>query len=558
MAHPELPGHPAGFHPPGFRGPKCWVVSAVVGLALGLLWGWGGWLIPAAATDHARAGDTRVKEFVADGTIVERLPSGETLPWSDTPPSVSPDAVHPSGDAHDAGKGRGHAPAPSIPLVLCLPFALLLGSIALMPFINARFWHDHYPDFAFLLGGVVAGFYLMAYGGYGRHALLHSLIEYYSFIALIGGLFVVSGGILIHVNAKATPFANTVLLACGAVLANIVGTTGASMLLIRPFMRMNAGRLKPIHIVMFIFIVSNCAGCLTPIGDPPLYLGYLKGVPFEWTLIHLWPMWLMCVGLLLALFFVIDSRLPRAAGAPALPEPTRRRLPVSIRGGAGGSAFICLGLMVLGVFIDPMLKKFAGVEGIPVGATFQLIVAGVAYRLANVEIHEDNAFTFHPVKEVAMLFVGIFLTMIPALGYLSANAGSLGVETPTQFYFFTGGLSAVLDNAPTYLNFGQAALGLLHLPLNADGLARFIAHEFEVVHTDGGVSHFKGVVLLEAISLAAVFFGAMTYIGNGPNFMVKSISEAAGVRMPSFFAYFGYACLLLLPILIAVWAVFIR
>jgi Na+/H+ antiporter NhaD/arsenite permease-like protein len=332
------------------------------------------------------------------------------------------------------------------------------------------------------------------------------------------------------------------------------------MLLIRPFMRMNAGRLRPIHVVMFIFIVSNCAGCLTPIGDPPLYLGYLKGVPFTWTLSNLWPMWLFCVVLLLALFLVVDFRIgaPGGAGPSPLPEPAtppRRFAPVSVR---GGPAFICLALMVAGVFIDPLLKKFAGVEGIPIGATFQVVVAAAAYFLAAPEIHEENTFTFHPVKEVGLLFVGIFLTMIPALGYLAANAGSLGMETPTQFYFFTGGLSAVLDNAPTYLNFLQAGLGVLHLPLDAEGIARFIANDYEVIHSGGAVVHFRGLALLEAVSLGAVFFGAMTYIGNGPNFMVKSISEAAGVRMPSFFAYFGYAVVLLLPVLIATWAVFLR
>jgi Na+/H+ antiporter NhaD/arsenite permease-like protein len=214
--------------------------------------------------------------------------------------------------------------------------------------------------------------------------------------------------------------------------------------------------------------------------------------------------------------------------------------------------------MVGGVFIDPMLKKFAGIEGIPIGATFQILVAIAAYRVANPDIHEDNDFTFHPVKEVGLLFAGIFLTMMPALGYLAANAGSLGMETPTQFYYFTGGLSAVLDNAPTYLNFTQAALGVLHLPLDAEGIHRFIANEYEVVHSGADVVHFRGAALLEAISLAAVFFGAMTYIGNGPNFMVKSIADAAGVRMPSFFAYLGYACVILLPVLVVVWLVFVR
>lgn len=531
----------------GFHGPRCWVVSLIVGFGLGILWAF---LMPAAAASPHHADDVpRVREFVAspaegEPAVLERLASGQTIPWNDAPRH----ADDPAAPTH------AHA-EPPIPLVLCLPFVLLLGSIALMPFINAGFWHHHYPDFAFLLGGVIAGYYAIAFGAHGHHHLLHAIIEYYSFIALIGGLFVVSGGILIHVNARATPLANVALLAFGAVIANLVGTTGASMLLIRPFMRMNAGRLRPIHIVMFIFIVSNCGGCLTPIGDPPLYLGFLKGVPFMWTVERLWPMWAVCIGLLLAIFFVIDTRIgPATAGAEPASDTPRPPV-ISIRGGA---AFICLALMVGGVIIDPLLKKFAGIEGIPVGATFQLLVAAAAYFLADEDIHEENAFSFHPVKEVGLLFVGIFLTMIPALGYLAANGASLGVETPTQFYFFTGGLSAVLDNAPTYLNFSQTAMGLLHLPLDPDGIHRFITNEYDVVHADGTIAHFKGMILLEAISLGAVFFGAMTYIGNGPNFMVKSISEAAGVRMPSFFAYAGYAAAILLPVLIIVWTIFIR
>jgi Na+/H+ antiporter NhaD/arsenite permease-like protein len=208
----------------------------------------------------------------------------------------------------------GHA---VIPLWLVAPFALLLASIALMPFVSARIWHRHFPDFAFVLGATVAGYYLLAFRapdahshglGYGAYTMLHTLIEYYAFIALVGGLYVVSGGILIEVRprAGATAAANTAILAVGAVIANVVGTTGASMLLIRPFLRLNQGRLRPIHVVFCIFLVSNCGGCLTPIGDPPLYLGYLKGVPFFWVLEHLWYDWAFVVGLLLAGFYVAD------------------------------------------------------------------------------------------------------------------------------------------------------------------------------------------------------------------------------------------------------------
>ncbi|MGE3108794.1 MAG: sodium:proton antiporter [Phycisphaerales bacterium] len=558
----------------GFYGPKCWILSAIVGVLIGL--GVVQMLPPAKQIPGhpAAAGEShvpRVRETTPSGEEFERLPSGEAVPWADAGPA--------EGAADGAGAASEHAEhaAPAIPLWLCAPFAALLASIALMPFINGRFWGKHFPDFAFLLGGAVAAYYLGALGAYGQHAVLHAVMEYYAFIALVGGLFVVSGGIHIDVSSRATPLANTVLLACGAVLANIVGTTGASMLLIRPFMRMNAGRLAPIHIVMFIFIVSNCGGCLTPIGDPPLYLGFLKGVPFEWTMTHLWPMWGACVGMLLALFFVIDAahgrRLARAAEKPSDPaaptqyhregegapvQPPDRAVTIGPVRIAGLPALGYLLLMVAGVFIDPLLKSQLGIHGYPIGATFQVAVAVIAYFTASQDIHDANSFDFHPVQEVGFLFIGIFLTMVPALGYLATNAGKLGLESPTQYYFFTGALSAVLDNAPTYLNFLQSALGVLHLPLDAEGIHRFIAHTYDVIHHDGSAVHFRGQTLLEAISLGAVFFGAMTYIGNGPNFMVKAISEGAGVKMPSFFSYLGLACVILLPVLVVNWMIFIR
>lgn len=444
---------------------------------------------------------------------------------------------------------------------LVAPFVLLLASIALTPFVNGRFWHRHYPDFAFLLGGLVVGYYLTGFRmpdpdhagrTYGVSQVLHSLREYYSFIGLVGGLFVVSGGILVDVRGRGRPMVNTVLLGAGAVLANIVGTTGASMLLIRPFMRINSGRLRPIHIVLFIFIVSNCGGVLTPIGDPPLYLGFLKGVPFHWTIVNLWRDWLAVVVPLLAVFFAIDTFIGRPAPPTFAPLPTRDeagnlmeaelKAPpgLRIRGGIG---LACLALMILGVFLDPLLKGFAGAEGFPIGPTFQVLVAVVAYRNAPREILAENDFGFGPVKEVGLLFFGIFLTMAPALAYLAEHGRSLGLSSPTAFYFGTGVLSAVLDNAPTYANFLQIAFGAE--PITPQTIAAFLARP-------GGAQY------LAAISTGAVFFGAMTYIGNGPNFMVKAIAESEGVKMPAFFTYLGLACLILLPILVLHWAVLIR
>lgn len=490
--------HHAG---PGFHGPRCWIVTALAGLGLGAAVG----------------------------------------------------ALAPSGYA-------GEALAPGIAWPLVAPFALLLLSIAVMPFISLRFWHRHYPDFAFFLGGLVLAYYLVAFSrpgydhglSYGAYKMLHAALEYYAFIALVGGLYVVSGGILVDVRGRGGPVLNSALLVAGAALANIVGTTGASMLLIRPFMRINKGRLKPIHVVFFIFIVSNCGGCLTPIGDPPLYLGYLRGVPFTWTLTHFWQDWFLVIGLLTAAFYAVDSRIPAwspGRAAPVAHEPEAVALAeaeIHARPGlrlSGAAGLVCLALMVAGVFIDPVLKRYAGLGDLPVGATFQLLVAVAAWRLAPREIQHANDFSFEPVKEVGLLFLGIFFTMAPALGYLSANAAALGLDSPTKFYYATGTLSAFLDNAPTYVTFLQAALAPEELSRAA--IAVFLETP-------------AGVRLLYAISTGAVFFGAMTYIGNGPNFMVKAIAEAAGVRMPSFFAYLGLATAILLPVLVIHWAVFVR
>jgi Na+/H+ antiporter NhaD/arsenite permease-like protein len=433
---------------------------------------------------------------------------------------------------------------PIIPLWAVIPFGTLLAAIALMPFISERIWHRHFPDFAFGLGGLVLGWVMKAFpqpmanghGTVGGHAVLHAFIEYYSFVALVCGLYVVSGGVLINLRGRATPLMNVALLAFGALFANLVGTTGASMLLLRPFMRVNEGRLRPIHIVFFIMIVSNCGGLLTPIGDPPLYLGYLKGVPFTWTLMHLWNEWALVVGMLLALFFIVDSRI-RPTGQLRDVE----RFGVSVSGTPG---LICLALMIVGVFIDPLLKSRLGIEGYPIGATFQLLVAGASYALADRRTLEANQFSFFPVKEVSLLFLGIFLTMIPALGYLSVNGQKLGVDSPSAFYFVTGALSAVLDNAPTYVNFLQIALG--PVDINAASINALLTQEDSGRHT------------LAAISSGAVFFGAITYIGNGPNFMVRTIASSAGVKMPGFFGYMGWTLLILLPILIINWAIFIR
>ncbi len=532
-------------------------------LALGALLGWGLVLMaPPEYASHDAPGGTDSHADGAPSHAIEIATAGDEM---DTTIGAIPVQRHAEdagdqGDGHaadsetgeDEHAGSEHGPSPSIPLWLLVPFAVLLGSIALMPFVNEAFWHHHFPDFAFFLGGITLAYYLFGFNApdfshgmtYGQYQMKHVALEYFQFIALIGGLYVASGGILINVSGRGTPAVNTGMLAVGAIIANIVGTTGASVLLIRPFMRVNKGRLKPIHVVMFIFIVSNCGGALTPIGDPPLYLGFLKGVPFFWTLTHLWPMWAVGVGLLLAIFFVIDLKIGPARSPPGDTDgdaTPRERFGVSIKGMSG---IIALALIIGGVFIDPLLRPIApALSGIPVGAAFQIVVAIGAYKIANPAYHEANEFSFFPVKEVGLLFIGIFATMAPALGYLASHGAELGLDSPTKFYFATGALSGVLDNAPTYLNFLQVALSAAGEELNAEGIHAFIDHE-------------PGVHELMAISLGAVFFGAMTYIGNGPNFMVRAIAEAQGLKMPSFFGYMARAIVVLLPVLIVVWVLF--
>lgn len=402
-----------------------------------------------------------------------------------------------------------------------LPFALLLLCIAVMPFIHKAWWHHHYPKVAVGLGLITVVYYVFFLGR--GASMLHVAHEYVGFIALIGSLFVVAGGIHIQVQGRAGPLFNCAFLLGGAVLANLVGTTGASMLLIRPWIRMNQPRVSAIHVVFFIFIVSNVGGCLTPIGDPPLFLGYLKGVPFWWVLVNCWQAWLITVLALTAIFYALDrSNFARACANSEALEPS-----------LGGWKFEglhnlgFLGLILIAVFLRT-----------PAGLSEGLMVAAAvgSWWTTPKTVHEANQFNFEPIREVAWLFAGIFATMVPALDYLGAHAAELGLDTPQKFYWLTGVLSGVLDNAPTYLTFLAAAMGRHDLALNtpADVQLFSVQHGPELV----------------AISLGAVFFGAMTYIGNGPNFMVKAISEQARVETPGFFAYLlKYAVPFLLPVL---------
>jgi len=411
------------------------------------------------------------------------------------------------------------------PVWLVAPFALLLLCIALMPLFAAHFWEHHYPKVAVGLGCIIAAYFAFARGDW--HALGHAAHEYISFMALVGSLFVISGGINIRVKGEATPLVNTFYLAIGAVLANLIGTTGASMLLIRPWIRMNKYRITGFHIVFFIFIISNVGGCLTPVGDPPLFLGFLRGVPFWWPLTHGWPAWALANIILLVIFWVLDMVNFRRA-----PTEVREKETAHEEWHFSGMLNLFWLAVVLAAVLLPSSVPF------PVPALIMTGAAVASYFMTKREVHEANDFNFGPVKEVGYLFFGIFLTMIPALQIL--QDGQLpGISSPLSFYFGTGSLSAFLDNAPTYLAFLASAMGQQHLSVDvpADVLSFTTAH---------------GPHLL-AISLGAVFFGAGSYIGNGPNFMVKAISEKAKVHTPSFLAYMLYYSIpILLPVLIMV------
>jgi len=421
---------------------------------------------------------------------------------------------------------------------MVIPFVLLLLAIATGPILYKHFWEHNYPIISIILGLITVLYYLIFLGD--THTLLHTFAEYLSFIALLSSLFVASGGILIKVDKKATPLANVIFLLIGGVLANIIGTTGASMLLIRPFIKMNKDRISAYHIIFFIFIVSNVGGALTPIGDPPLFLGFLRGVNFFWFFENIWFIWLPTILMVAAIFYVVDSRNKKGTESTASDYTGK----IEFR---GTKNLLYLGIILISVFIDPAVISWVpSLVPLPFGIREIIMFSVVyfSYKTADEEILRDNEFDFEPIKEVAFLFIGIFATMIPALQLIAHEARLYGDSLNAGvFYWATGILSGFLDNAPTFLNFLSAAMGKFGLDINVQAQVK----EFVVVDE----------IYLVAISVAAVFFGAITYIGNGPNFMVKAISERAGIVMPTFFVYlFKYAVTVLIPIYIIIWLIF--
>ncbi len=400
-----------------------------------------------------------------------------------------------------------------------LPFAGLLLSIALFPLFRPAFWAKHYGKVAAVFGAPVAAYFL--YRDY--HAVLHTGAEYTSFIVLLGALFIISGGVLLRGRIKGSPVSNCIIILIGSVIANLLGTTGASMILIRPLIRANRWRKSFSHVVIFfIFIVSNIGGSLTPIGDPPLFLGFLRGVPFFWTLKNLWHFWAFEVSLVVAIFFVLDTIKYRKDLEMHGHELEEEKVPLKL---VGSYNFLLLFAVLGAVFVKP-----------PIREVIMVIAAIISIKVTPKELRDENEFTYHPIEEVAKLFAGIFAAMIPALLILKARGAELGVTEPWQFFWATGSLSSFLDNAPTYLTFLSLAQGLGANP--------------EVVGIPAKI--------LMGISAGAVFMGANTYIGNAPNFMVKSIAEENAIKMPSFFGYFIYSVVVLVPTFIVVTYLFLR
>lgn len=474
--------------------------------------------------------------------------TGTGMPWSEHTALAA--VVHPTA-LHALAAQEAHATLGELlPVWTMAPFLLLLLSIAMLPLTVPRWWEHNRNKaiVALTLGLAFAAYIVATYGPLGLEKVEEASLDYLSFIALLASLFVISGGIYLKGSLAGTPIANTALLGSGAVLANLIGTTGASMVLIRPLLRANASRRRKTHIVVFfIFTVANCGGLLTPLGDPPLFLGFLKGVPFEWTL-RLWPQWLLVNAVLLVIFNLVDqtvlNREEKERPGSQL-EAVLEHVPLRVVGWHNS-------LFLLGVILVILGKGNGwgtGGSRWPFGVQEGLMAAFAlgAYLTTRAAIREANRFTFAPIVEVAVLFAGIFLTMIGPLQILNARGDQLPLTEAWHFYWVSGSLSSFLDNAPTYLTFAATAAG--QLGVGVDG-SRYLA-DFLALGP-------QAAALLTAVSAGTVMMGANTYIGNGPNFMVKAIAEESGVKMPSFFGYMAWSAAILIPTFVVVTLVFFR
>jgi Na+/H+ antiporter NhaD/arsenite permease-like protein len=449
-----------------------------------------------------------------------------------------------------AANAKTVSPAPTeLSVLWVLPFIGMLLCIAIIPLINARFWGKNLWWISIFIFCVpMAAIFSIFMGDALRKLTFEKALDYASFITLLASLYVISGGILIKGSLSGTPLVNTIFLLTGCVIANVIGTTGASMLLVRPLIRANKNRVKKSHIIIFfIFLVSNIGGVLTPLGDPPLFLGYLQGVPFAWTL-RLAPQWAITCSIVLIVFYVMDAHLCKNEARVNTSGPGRAdRIKNSSSAEvyekfaiAGKLNLLLIAGVVMIVFMQGVLIKayswwprFGPQEA----GMILFLLLSLLFTPVKSELRRMNGFTFQPIKEVALIFAGIFAAMIPALYLLEHKGAALGVSRPWQFFWTSGALSSFLDNAPTYLAFLSLAKGL-----NLQNDLGFLLND------GGGLSSH----VLAAISCGAVFMGANSYIGNGPNFMVKSIAEEQGINMPSFFGYMAYSAAVLIPVFILI------
>ena len=445
--------------------------------------------------------------------------------------------------ATQMGEAAAERPEPP-PWWSVLPFAALLGAIAILPLAGptAHWWESNLNKFYVAASLALIALACTALGqpsaGFSGAAstLVHTVVgEYVPFIVLLFSLYTISGGIRIAGDLPAHALTNTMLMLVGALLASFIGTTGAAMVLVRPLVETNRERRHVAHtIVFFIFIVCNCGGLLLPLGDPPLFLGYLAGVEFLWPL-RLWKSWLLINGLLLAVYFAWDHfySYPREAARDIARDEARvHRLRFS---GLWPNLLLLAGIVLTVALLDPS-QTLPGTDWKPwfyLREAVQLGLVLVSLLAGSHHVRRSNAFDYFAITEVAVLFIGIFISMQPALEILKHHGGQLGLDTPAKYFWATGVLSSLLDNAPTYLVFFEAAKANTAAGWGAGG------------ESMAGVA----TPLLASISLGAVMMGAMTYIGNGPNFMVRSIAQQSGIKMPSFFGYTAYSCCVLLPIL---------
>jgi Na+/H+ antiporter NhaD/arsenite permease-like protein len=486
-------------------------------------------------------------------TVAVALPAAQAAGATTDQASHDDSASHQNADSH---QGSGHANLGEfLPLWSCIPFAFILLSIAFFPLILPEFWHHHFGKISAFWAAALGIPFLIVFKGAALYEILHIILaDYVPFIILLWSLYTVSGGILLRGTLRGTPVVNVVILIIGTLLASWMGTTGAAMLLIRPFLRANNYRKnRTFMVVFFIFLVANVGGSLTPLGDPPLFLGFLHGVSFFWTF-KIFPHMVMVAIVLLVIYFILDTYHYRKEGVSA-PEEEGVKEPLKLEGTYN---FIFLAGIVGSVLMSGIVD-WGEVSTLGIHRAVQdwvrdglLIAMGILSLVATpIRIRDDNDFTWFPIIEVAYLFIGIFITMIPCLLILKAGSqGALafltnGVTQPLHYFWVTGVLSSFLDNAPTYLTFFNSALGAFY-----SGMTE--AQAVPLLMTENAI-------YLKAISAGAVFFGACSYIGNAPNFMVRSISEEAGTPMPSFFGYIlKYSLVYLIPVFVLVTFVFFK